>query len=58
MVERQGGRRAVEAHGILAAQRYPARIADRGNGGKPVERAAQHEREEARVAAFGPRLLG
>jgi hypothetical protein len=54
-VERQGWRCAIELEGVVAAQLHPIGIADRRHGGKPVERAAQHDGEEARIAAFRAR---
>ena len=52
-VERQGRGRPVEAQGERAVQRGVARIADRADGRQPVERAAQHNDDEARVARAG-----
>ena len=54
-VERQPRLGAVELEGVVAAQLDPVGIADRGDGGEPVERAAQHDGEEARIAALGAR---
>ena len=53
----QRRRLAVEPQRIVAAQRDPVRIADRRHRRKSVERTAQHNCEEARVAAFGTREL-
>ena len=52
-VERQRRRLAVERERVVAAQPDPVGIADRRDGGEPVERAAQDDRQEARVAALG-----
>ncbi len=54
-VERQRRRLAVEPQRIVAAQLDPIGIADRGDGGEPVERAAQHDGQETRVTALRPR---
>jgi len=54
-VERQRRRIAVELEGVVAAQLDPVGIADRRYRGKPVQRAPQHDGEEARVAAFRAR---
>ena len=50
-----GGALPSKRQRIVAAQRHPIRIADRRDGGEPVERAAQNDGEEARIAAFGMR---
>ena len=50
-VERQGLVRAVEAEGDLLAQRLVGRIADRRHGGQSVERAAQDDHHQPRIAA-------
>ena len=47
--------RSVGEQRLVAAQPHPIGIADRRHGGKPVERAAQDDGEEARVAPFGAR---
>jgi len=52
-VERQRLGVAVELECIVAAQLDPVGIADRRHRGEPIECAAQHDGEEARVAAFG-----
>ncbi len=57
-IERQGWRRAIELEGVVAPQLHPIGVADRRHGGKPVERAAQHDGEETRIAAFSARDLG
>ena len=49
---------AVEGQRLVAAQLDPVRIADRRDRGEAVERAAQHDDEQARIAAFGERELG
>ena len=54
-VERQRRRLAVEHQRPVAAQADPVGIADRRDGGEPVERAAQHDDEHARIAALGAR---
>ena len=54
-IERQRRRLAVEHERLVAAQLHPIRIADRRHRRQPVERAAQHDREKARIAAFGAR---
>ena len=53
--ESSGRRRrlAVEQESLVAAQGDPVRIADRGHHREPVERAAQHDHEHARIAALG-----
>ena len=56
-VERQRRRLAVKQQRLVAAQLHPVGIADRGDGGEPVERAAQDDGEHARVAPFGAREL-
>ena len=56
-IERQRRRLAVERQRLVAAQRDPVRIADRRHRREPVERAAQHDHQHARVAAFGTREL-
>ena len=60
-IERERRRLAVGPQRIVAAQLDPIRIADRRDGGEPVERAAQHDGQEARVAALrarDPRQVG
>ena len=57
VVELERRRLAVERERVVAAQRHPIRIADRRDGGEPVERAAQDDGEKARIAAFGVREL-
>src|SRR5262249_4253563 len=42
---------------VVAAQRNPIRIPNRGHCREPVERAAQHDRQKAGVAPFGTREL-
>jgi hypothetical protein len=56
-VERQGRGLAVEPKHFVAAQRHIVWVADRCDRGEAVERAAQHDHEESRVAAFRPRGL-
>jgi hypothetical protein len=56
-VERQGLRFAVEGQRTVAAQADPVGIADRRHRAEAVERAAQQDDEQARIAPFGPRQL-
>ena len=51
-IERQRRRLAVERERLVAAQPHPVRIADRRDRRKPVERAAQHDHQQARIAAL------
>jgi uncharacterized protein (DUF1501 family) len=55
---RLAGRRSVEAKNNVAPQRYPIGVADRRHRGESVERAAQHDDQQARVAAFRARRPG
>ena len=48
---------AIERQGVVAAQCDPVRIADRRNSSEAIKRAAQHDGQKARVAAFGAREL-
>ena len=57
-VERQCRRLAVEQQGALAAQADPVGITNGGDRTEAVERAAQHDDEQARIAALGPRQAG
>ena len=57
IVELERRRLALERQRIVAAQRDPVRIADRRHGGQPIERAAQHDGQKTRIAAFGEREL-
>ncbi len=57
-VELERGHPAIEGKRIVAAQRDPVRIADRGDRRQPVERAAQDDREKARIAPLGMGKLG
>ena len=54
-IERERGLLALERERVVAPQLGPIGIADRRDRGEAVERTAQHDREEARVAAFGAR---
>jgi len=54
-IERQSRRLAIEPERIVAAQFDPIGIADRRDCREPIERAAQHDGEEARIAALRPR---
>jgi hypothetical protein len=54
-IERQSRRLAIEPERIVAAQLGPIGIADRRDRRESIERPAQHDGEEARVAAFRPR---
>ena len=54
----QRRRLAVEDERPVAAQPDPAGIADRRDHGEPVERAAQHDDEHARIAASARASLG
>jgi hypothetical protein len=56
-IERQRRGLAVEREAPVAAQRHPVRIADRGDRGQAIERAAQHDHQQARIAALGARDL-
>ena len=56
-IERQRRRLAVEHERLVAAQLHPVGIADRRDRREPVERAAQHDGEHARIAPFGAREL-
>ena len=42
----------VQCQGLVAAQLDPVGIADRCDYGQPVERAAENDRQEARIAAL------
>ena len=55
VVELQRRDLAVEAERVVAAKRNPIRIADRRDRCETVERPAQDDGEEARIAAFGMR---
>ena len=57
-VERQRRRLAVEHQRALAAQADPVGITDGRDRTEAVERAAQHDDEQARIAALGPRQPG
>jgi hypothetical protein len=54
-VERQRRRRPVKPHRELAVQRDVVGIADRADRRETVERAAQHQHDEAGVARAGRR---
>ena len=54
-VEREPRRLARKRERLVAAQRDPIRVADRRDRRKPVERTAQHDHQQARIAAFGER---
>ena len=54
-VERQRRGLAVHSQRLVAAQLDPVGVADRCDDGKPVERAAQDDRQKARVATLGAR---
>ena len=54
-VERQRRRLAVEHQRAIAAQADPVGIADRRHRAESIERAAQHDDEQARIAALGAR---
>ena len=56
-VERQRSRFAVERERAVAAQREPVRIAHRRDRRKPIQRAAQHDDQQARIAALRARNL-
>jgi hypothetical protein len=56
-IERQRRRIAAERERVVAAQRDPVRIANRRDRRKPIERAAQHDDQQARIAAFRARQL-
>ena len=49
-VERQGGALAGRGEGKIAVQAGIVRIAERRNGGKAIERAAQDDDDEPRIA--------
>jgi hypothetical protein len=51
-VEPQGRVRALRQQRLVSAQPHPVGIADRRHRGEAVERAAQHDGQESRVAAF------
>ena len=55
VVQPQTRRRTVQSKGILTAQFSPLRIAHRRYNGKAIERTAQHDRKQPRVAAFRSR---
>ena len=57
-VERQRRRLAVERQRALATQADPVGIADRRDGTQAIERAPEHDDEQARIAALGPRQAG
>ena len=48
----------VALESIVAAQLDPIRVADRRHRGQSVQRAAQNDHQEARIAAFGARRFG
>src|SRR5215469_17708181 len=52
-VERQCSCRPVQPHRLVTAQTDPVGIADRSDRRQPVKGTAKHDREEARIAAFG-----
>ena len=54
-VERQRRRLAVEDQGAIAAQADPVGIADRRHCAQAIKCAAEHDHEQAGIAAFGPR---
>ena len=61
-IEREEDCRAAAPRGVPSSvsalsprSLHPVRIADRRHGGKAVERAAQHDHQQARIAAFGQR---
>ena len=56
-VERQRRRLAAERERVVTAQRDPVRVAHRRDRREAIERAAQHDDEEARIAAFRARQL-
>ena len=54
-IERQRRRLAVEPERLVAAQPGPVGIADRRDRREPIERAAQHDHQQARIAALRAR---
>ena len=55
IIERQRLGSAIKRQRLVATQADPIGIADWRNRCQPVERAAQHDHQEARVAPFGER---
>jgi hypothetical protein len=57
IVERQRRRRTVKPERVVTTQLDPIWISDRRHGGEPVECAAQHDGEEARIPPLRARDL-
>jgi hypothetical protein len=57
-VERQSGSLAVEHKRPVAPQAHPIGVSNRSHHGEPVEGTAQHDDQNAGIAAFGARQFG
>jgi len=57
IIEFQRRHFSIQCERIVAPQREPIRIADRGHRGQPIQRAAKNDCEKTRVATLSPREL-
>jgi hypothetical protein len=54
-IERQRLRLAIEHQRPIAAQANPVGVTDRRNRPQPIQRASEHDDQQARITALGPR---